>query len=207
MTHDALTLHAFSLSGHSHRAQLLLSLAELSHELVHVDLKQGAHKRPEFLRLNPFGVVPVLRHGDFVISESNAILQYLAETFPSASAYLPRDAPSRALVQRWFSVASGPLLAGPGTARLVRVFGRDADHARAVAIAEGLFQLMEQELRSRDFLVGSVATLADVAMYTYTAHAPEGDISLEPYPGIRAWLARIEALPGFVPMAAAPRRN
>lgn len=207
MTADALTLHAFSLSGHSHRAQLLLSLAGLPHELVHVDLKGGAQKRPEFLSMNPFGLVPVLSHGDFVIGESNAILQYLAETFPSASAFLPKDARGRALVQRWFSVASGPLLSGPGVARLVRVFGRDYDHARAVAVAQGLFQVMEQELGGRDFLVGSSATLADIAMYTYTAHAPEGDISLEPYPQIRAWLGRVEALPRFVPMARAPRRD
>jgi glutathione S-transferase len=207
MTHEALTLYAFSLSGHCHRAQLLLSLAGLPHEIIPVDLPGGAQKRPEFLSKNPFGLVPVLRHGDFVISESNAILQYVAETFPSASAYVPNDARSRALVQRWFSVASGPLHAGPGRARLVRVFGRSYDHASAAAIASDLFQVMEQELSGRDFLVGPSATLADIAMYTYTAHAPEGDISLEPYPHIRAWLGRVEGLPGFVPMARAPRRD
>jgi glutathione S-transferase len=207
MTHEALTLYAFSLSGHCHRAQLLLCLAGLPHEVVPVDLPAGAQKRPEFLSKNPFGLVPVLRHGDFVISESNAILQYLAETFPSASAYAPKDARSRALVQRWFSVASGPLHAGPSVARLVRLFGRNYDHARAVAVAEGLFQVMEEELSDRDFLVGASATLADIAMYTYTAHAPEGDISLETYPHIRAWLGRVEGLPRFVPMARAPRRD
>lgn len=207
MTHEALTLYAFSLSGHCHRVQLLLSLAGLPHELVHVDLPGGAQKRPEFLSKNPFGLVPVLRHGDFLVSESNAILQYVAETFPSASAYVPKDSQGRALVQRWFSVASGPLHSGPGVARLVRLFGRDHDQARAAAVAKDLFQVMEQELSGRDFLVGSSVTLADIAMYTYTAHAPEGDISLEPYPHIRAWLGRIEGLPRFVPMARAPRRD
>jgi glutathione S-transferase len=207
MTPEALTLYAFSLSGHCHRVQLLLSLAGLPHEVVPVDLPAGAQKLPEFLSKNPFGLVPVLRHGDFVVSESNAILQYLAETFSSASAYMPKDARSRALMQRWLSVASGPLHAGPSVARLVRLFGRNHDHARAVAVAQGLFQVMEQELSGRDFLVGSSATLADVAMYTYTAHAPEGDISLEPYPQIRAWLGRVEGLPRFVPMARAPRRD
>ncbi len=202
-----LILHYFPLSGHSHRAQLLLSLARLPHELVQVDLASGAHKRPEFLRKNPFGLVPVLEHGDFVISDSNAILLYLAETFPSAARYWPSDARSRGLVQRWLSVAAGPLYRGPCAARISRVFGRPLDHAEATAIAQSLFAVMEQELATRSFLVERSPTLADLAMYTYTAHAPEGDISLEPYPNIRAWVARIQALPNFVPMPSAPGRG
>jgi glutathione S-transferase len=63
---------------------------------------------------------------------------------------------------------------------------------------------MESELATRPFLAGQVPTLADIANYTYTAHAPEGNVSLEPYPNVRAWLARIEALPGFVPMMKSP---
>lgn len=202
-----LILHYFPLSGHSHRAQLLLSLARLPHELVNVDLASGAHKQPAFLKKNPFGLVPVLEHGDFVISDSNAILLYLAEAFPTAAPFWPRDARSRALVQRWFSVAAGPLYRGPCTARIVRIFGRPLDHAEAVNIAQSLFTVMERELAERSFLVGEAPTLADVAMYTYTAHAPEGDISLEPYSNIRRWVSRIEALPHFVPMPSAPRRG
>ncbi|MNV89607.1 hypothetical protein D3C71_1839160 [compost metagenome] len=59
---------------------------------------------------------------------------------------------------------------------------------------------MDAELAKTPFLVGSAPTIADVANYSYTAHAPEGNVSLEPYGNVRAWLARIEALPGFVPM-------
>ncbi len=59
---------------------------------------------------------------------------------------------------------------------------------------------MEAELAGGPFLVGQQPTIADVALYTYTAHAPEGGIALEPYPAIRAWIGRIESLPGFVPM-------
>ena len=130
----------------------------------------------------------------------------MAEQFASARSYWPTDAKSRGLVQRWLSVASGPLAHGPAAARLIRVFDRKLDPAQAASIAQNLFQVLEGELSRRDFLVGSAATLADVAMYTYTAHAPEGDISLEPYPQIGAWLARMEALPRFVPMQRAPRR-
>jgi len=198
---NPLRLHRFPLSGHSHRAQLMLSLLGLPAELVHVDLPNGEHKRPPFLAKNSFGQVPVLEDGETTLSDSNAILVYLAERYDETHRYWPREPARRAQVQRWLSVAAGPLAAGPAAARLVRVFNAPLDHATALRKAHDLFTVLERELSARPFLVGESPTLADVALYTYTAHAPEGDVSLEAYPAIRAWLARIEALPGFVPMA------
>jgi len=199
----SLALHRHPLSGHCHRVELLLALAELPCELVHVDLAAGAQKQPEFLAKNSFGQVPLLVHGDFALADSNAILLYLAETFPSAGAYLPRAPRLRAAVQRWLSVAAGQLAQGPAAARLVRVFGRKLDHAEAVAKANALFTVFEGELAQRDFFVGDAPSLADLALYAYTAHAPEGDVSLEPYPEVRAWLARLESLPRFLKMQRA----
>jgi glutathione S-transferase len=63
-----------------------------------------------------------------------------------------------------------------------------------------LFKVLDVELRASQFATGNTPTIADVAAYAYIAHAPEGGVSLEPYPNIRAWLQRIEALPHFVPM-------
>jgi glutathione S-transferase len=203
----ALRLYRFPLSGHSHRAELMLSLLGLPVQLVHVDLPQRAHKQPAFLAMNPLGQVPVLEDGSFTIGDSNAILIYLAERYDRAHRYSPADAERRAQVQRWLSVAAGPLVAGPAAARLVRVFNAPLDHALAVRKAQELFTVLEAELSSRSFLVGESPTLADVALYTYTAHAPEGDVSLEPYPAIRGWLTRIQALPGFVPMMQAPVKS
>ncbi len=74
-------------------------------------------------------------------------------------------------------------------------------------IYEQLFTVLEKELASAPFLTGQTPTLADIAMYTYTAHAGEGDVSLEAYPLIRQWLSRIEALPGFVPMVRSPEKS
>jgi glutathione S-transferase len=199
-TQRRLKLHRFRLSGHSHRAQLMLSLLGLPIEFVDVDLAGGAHKQPEFLALNSFGQVPVLEDDGRVIADSNAILVYLAERYDTARRYYPADPDGRAQVQRWLSVAAGSLFAGPCVARLVRVFGAPFDHAAAVRKSHELFALLESELSARPFLVGDSPTLADIALYTYTAHAPEGDVSLARYPALRAWLARIEALPGFVGM-------
>jgi len=203
---NALRLHRFPLSGHSHRAELMLSLLGLSAELITVDLPKGEHKQPAFLAKNSFGQVPVLEDGALTVSDSNAILVYLAERYDENARYWPRDAARRAEVQRWLSVAAGQLAAGPAAARLVRVFNAPIDHAVAIRKAHELFMLLEKELSTRPFLVGEAPTLADVALYTYTAHAPEGDVSLESYPAIRNWLSRIEALPGFVPMARTPAK-
>ena len=206
-TNAPLVLYRHPLSGHCHRVELLLSLAALPCELVTVDLLAGAQKRPEFLEKNRLGQVPVLVHGELTLPDSNAILTYLAETFPSATPYAPRSAQDRARMQRWLSVAAGPLATGPAAARLVKVFGAQLDHAQASSTAARLFAVLEAELVERDFIVGASPSLADLALYAYTARAPEGDVSLEPFPHLRAWLARVEALPRFLPMQHAPARS
>lgn len=193
------------ISGHCHRVELALSLLGLPCELVHVDLTRGAHKQPEFLARNAFGQVPVLEDGDVTLADSTAILVYLGERYDETGRFWPRTAHGKAAVQRWFSVASGPLAFGPAAARRVRLLGAKLDYDGAVTIAKQLFATLETELTQRDYLVGATPTFADVACYAYVARAPEGDISLEPYPALRAWLGRIEALPGFVPMLATPK--
>ncbi|WP_316191915.1 MULTISPECIES: glutathione S-transferase [unclassified Bradyrhizobium] len=195
-------LYHFALSGHAHRARLMLSLLGLPCELVEVDLKGGAHKRPDFLALNSFGQVPVLVDGDAVIPDSNAILVYLAGRYDGSGTWLPRDPLGQAPVQRWLSAAAGPLAFGPAAARVATLFGVPLDMARAHQLANSLFGVMECELAARPYLTGATPTIADVALYSYTAHAPEGGVSLTPYPNVQAWLARIADLPGFVPMQA-----
>nr|WP_256446222.1 glutathione binding-like protein [Hahella sp. HN01] len=78
------------------------------------------------------------------------------------------------------------------------------DYDRAKTITESLFRALEPQLSGRDYLAGDRITLADVAGYSYIAHAPEGGVSLQPYPAIRTWLERIEAHPGFVGMKRSP---
>jgi glutathione S-transferase len=194
-----LCLYDVTLSGHSHRARLFMSLLDLPYELVAVDLAGGANKTPEFLALNPFGQIPVLDDDGIIVADSNAILIYLATRYDDGQ-WLPRDAVGAADVQRWLSVAAGTVKHGPCDARLITLFGAPLDHQRASAIAGSLFKVMETYLLDRRFLVGERATIADIACYSYIAHAPEGGISLEPFPAIRMWLQRIEALPGFIPM-------
>jgi glutathione S-transferase len=168
---------------------------------VDVDLAQGAHKTSEFLARSLFGQIPVLEDGNLVLADSNAILVYLGLTYDAGRRWYPADPAKAAAVQRWLSVAAGQLAYGPATARLVTVFKLPLDHAKA--IAKQLFAVLEAHLASSPFLVGSDATIADLAFYAYASRVPEGNIPLTPYPNVRAWLSRIEALDGFVPMERA----
>ncbi|HWV18063.1 MAG TPA: glutathione S-transferase [Rhodocyclaceae bacterium] len=199
---NTLKLHRFPLSGHSHRAELFLSLLQLPHELVDVDLAKGAHKRPEFIALNSFGQVPVLEDGEVIVADSNAILVYLASRYGQGRSieWLPADPIGAARVQRWLSVAAGLIAFGPARARLKTVFNATIDAEDAIARAHALLAVMDRELHNTPYLAGAAPTIADISAYAYVAHAPEGNVSLASYAQVRAWLGRIEALPGFVPM-------
>jgi len=139
-----ISLYGTTLSGHTHRVELLLLMLGLPYRFV--DAPAAVRQSAEFRRsLNPFGQIPVLKDGDLVLADSNAILVYLAKKYGEGARWLPEDPAGAARVQRWLSIA-------------------------------------------------------DLACSAYVAHAPEGRISLEPYPEVRAWIARVEALPGFKPM-------
>ncbi len=197
---DAVRIHHFPKSGHAHRTLVFAKLAGIAHEAVFVDLAAGAHKSADFLAMNPNGQVPVLEDGDTVVSDSNAILVYLARKY--APDWMPDDAAGMASTQQWLTLAAGEVAFGTCAARLITVFGAPLDADFAKATANKALQKLEQGLEGRDWLVGDTPSIADVATYSYTAHAPEGNVSLAPYPNIQAWLARFEALPGFEPMPA-----
>jgi glutathione S-transferase len=199
----SIILYGFALSGHCHRVELFLSLTRLPYQVIPVDLRGGEQKRPEFLKLNRFGQVPVIDDAGTIIADSNAILVYLSIKYGLRTWY-PEDPIKMARIQRWLSVAAGPLAFGPAMARSITLFRPHEDAAAAIQRATQLFTVMNQELDQQPYLTGNTMTIADVAMYSYTAHAPEGNVSLEPYPYIRAWLTRIEALPGFIAMAKPP---
>jgi glutathione S-transferase len=191
-------LYHHPLSGHAHRARLFLSLLDLPHELVEVDLASGAHKKPEFLALNPFGQVPVLEDEGVVIADSNAILVYLAKK-AGRNDWLPEDAVDAAAVQRWLSVAAGEIAYGPAAARLITVFGAKFNPEEVIGRAHTILGRLESRLSQSDWLVGNGPTIADIAIYSYVARAPEGNVDLSSYPAVNRFLRRIEALPGFAP--------
>ena len=197
-------LYHFPLSGHAHRARLFLSLVGADVEVVDLDLAAGEHKQPDYLKLNRFGQVPVLVDDETVIADSNAILVYVAKKLGRTD-WLPETPAEAAAVQRWLSVAAGQIAFGPGAARLITVFGAGFNADEVIGRAHAVLAVINAELEGRDWIAGGQKpSIADIALYSYIARAPEGNVDLSGYPEVNAWLARIEALPGFVPFKQTP---
>jgi glutathione S-transferase len=196
-------LYHHPLSGHSHRARLFLSLLGVPHELVLVDLAKGAHKAPDFLKINPFGQVPVLDDNGTIVTDSVAILVYLAKKL-NRSDWLPEEPLAAAKVQKWLSVAAGEIAYGPAAARLITVFGANFRPEEVLTRAHNILKQIDATLATQDFIAASRPTIADVALYSYIASAPEGNVDLSGYAHVRAWLKRIEDLPGFVAFQKTP---
>lgn len=201
---ERLKLHWHPLSGHAHRAQLFLSLIDAPFDLVDINLSKGAHKSSEFLKLNRFGQVPVLDDSGTIICDSNAILVYVAKKFRQTD-WLPEDAKGAAAVQRWLSEAAGQIAFGPAAARLITVFAAGFNPDEVVKRAHAILTLIEAELAGQEWIVARAKpTIADVALYSYIARAPEGNVDLSGYPNVKAWLKRVESLPRFAPFAITP---
>ena len=196
-------LYYHPMSGHCHRVRLFLSLLGLDAELVLIDLAKGAHKSADYLKMNSYGQVPLLEDDGTPIADSNAILVYLARKLDLQD-WLPIDAVGAAAVQRWLSVAAGQIAFGPAAARLITVFGAKFDADEVIARAHGVLKLIDAELQKHDWIVGERPTIADIALYSYIARAPEGNVDIAQYRNVSRWLEQIEAMPGFVPFQSTP---
>ncbi|WP_415400896.1 glutathione S-transferase family protein [Tateyamaria sp. SN3-11] len=191
-------LYDHPVSGHAHRASAMLSLLGLDYENVIVDLQSGAHKRPEYLKLNPLGQVPTLQDGDVVLRDSTAILTYLALQYDPARSWLPNDPELAGKVQEWLATSVKEVFEGPCGARLSKFLDVPIDYDQAVENTHALMKtLFEPHLAENDWLVGTAPTIADVANYGYIAAVEEAGVSLADYPNVQAWIARLEALNGF----------
>jgi glutathione S-transferase len=195
---NALSIYSFPLSGHAHKIELFASLTGIAHEVIKVDLANGEQKTEKFLALNPAGQVPVIVDGENVITDSNAILVYLARKY--APSYLPDDPLNEAEIQKFLTLAAGEIAFGPAAARLINVFKAPLDPEFAAKTAQKVLNKLDTHLINKDYLVANRPTIADVSIYSYVAHAPEGGISLEEYPNVRRLLKNIESLQGFIPM-------
>lgn len=194
-------LYGHPLSGNTHRVQATLEVLGLNYDYVFIDIAEAAHKKPEFLAINPLGQVPAFRDEDVVLRDSTAIMTYLAEKYDTTDSWLPKAAIQRARVQEWLSVAVHEIMNGPFVVRALKVFGMPGDAEAAKAKTSALFDtLFEPHLHTHPWLVEGGPTVADLACYSYVARVVEGDFSLESYRAISSWLERVEAIKNFPPM-------
>lgn len=202
MASSTIVVHGTALSGHTHRVELLLLMLELPYRLSPAPAE--VRRSAAFRQLNPLGQIPVMQDGNLVLADSNAILVYLAKRYAPGSPWLPEEAVAASRVQRWLSIAAGEVMYGPATARMVAQWNMPGDPVRAVEIADRLLRFMEDHLTDRAYLAAEHPTIADLACYSYVAHAPEGGIPIESFSAVLAWLKRVEALPGFKAMPPSP---
>lgn len=194
-------LYDLELSGNCYKVRLLCALLGVPLEIVPVDFLGGAHKQSPLVDLNPFGEIPIFADGDLVLRDSQAILIYVARKW-GGETWLPTDAASLATVAQWLLVAENEIARGPNDARRHDKFGYPLDVAVAREKAARILHLIEAHLAKTDWLALNRPTIADVACMPYVGLSHEGGISLDPYPKVKAWVARVKALPGFVGMPA-----
>ncbi|MFO7582480.1 glutathione S-transferase family protein [Guyparkeria sp.] len=196
---SSITLYDFPLSGNCHKVRLLLSMLDLEHERVPIDVVAGQPASPEFKRINPRGQVPFLVDGEVRIWDSMAILIYLARRYGTTD-WLPDEPTAEAVVMQWLAVAGDELLYGLARARAVWRLGSPFNREQCQQEGRAGLALMEQRLEQADWLAAEHVTIADLACYPYVALADEAGVSLAPYPAVGKWIARVEALPGYVPL-------
>ena len=195
-----MTLYDYLPSRNAWKVRQLLQHLALPYRTVEVSIFEGAGRTPEFLALNPTGKVPVLQLDDGrALAESNAILAFLADGTP----YLPSDPFARAKVHQWLSFEQENVEAVIGSLRHWVMTGKVARRSPDVVDAKRngalrTLALLDRELAQRDFIAGDAYTIADIALFAYAARAEEADVSLAPFAAFRAWVARVEAQPGFL---------
>jgi glutathione S-transferase len=203
MTHY--TLYDYLPSGNGYKVRLTAKFLNIPYRLVQVDIIQGASRTPEFLAKNANGRIPLLEvPGRGFLAESHAIIGYLAE----GSELLPADAWQRANLWHWLCFEQYHIEPNIGTARFwVSILGKTSAElgerlTEKLAKGHEALAVLEKGLQGREFLVADRFTLADIALYAYTHVAPEGGISLEAYPRIRAWMARVASQARHAPITA-----
>lgn len=198
------TVYGMHVSGNCYKVKLALEQLGIAYEWVEIDIMKSGTRTPEFLAMNPNGKVPTLALGDgSFLPESNAILHYLAEGTP----LMPRNRLGRARALQWMffeQYSHEPyiavarfitLLLPPGHARRAELPRLRERGAQALGV-------METALAHVPYFAGEDYSIADIALFAYTHCADQAGFDLAPYPKVCAWLERVRAQPGFVPMGA-----
>lgn len=197
-----ITVYGFSPSGNCHKIRLLLEQLGREYQWIEKRSDDGSTRTPEMLAKNPNGKVPFIELDDGrVLTESNAILYWLAD----GTSFLPLDSWQKAQALSWMffeQYSHEPYIA---VARFICGWTpadspRRADLPRLRERSHQALAVMERHLSSRAWFTGDGYGIADIALFAYTGVADHGGVSLENYPAIPDWLARVRQTPGFVAM-------
>ena len=196
-------LYDFDLSGSCYKIRLLLNILGVEYMKQDVDFVNKEHKGEKYLKLNPFGELPIFEDDGLRLRDAQAILIYVAGKYDKERYWWPTDPAAQGKVAQWLSTGGNEIMASAG-ARLVKILNYDMDLHRLQARANAVFAILNAHLADRDWVELGHPTIGDIACFPYTAMAGEGGISLEPYPHIRRWLRAMRRLPRFIPMSGIP---
>jgi glutathione S-transferase len=195
-------LYGFPPSPNTWKVRAVAAQLGIPLDLALVDLTKP--RMPDYLALNPAGRTPTLVDGDFTLTESNAIMQYLASRVPST--LWPDDARSRADITRWQSwqlahwgsECCQPLIFQRLVKKLLNLGPPDdAVVAKGTEAFNREARMLDAHLSKQPYLVGDAVTLADFAVAAQLFYAKEGELPLAPYAHVRDWFARVSALPAW----------
>jgi len=195
-----LTLFDYPASENAWKVRQLLQHLQRPYRTVNISIFEGEGRTDAYLRISPTGTVPAIQLEDGrTLAESGAILFFLATDTP----YLPADAFGRAKVQQWLSFEQERIESVIGSLRYWSLTGKLERRAPALvemkrSTGQGSLRTLDRELARRPFLTDHGYSIADIAVFAYTSRAAEAGFSLEPYPHVRAWLARVKSQPGFL---------
>jgi len=196
----AMILYGRETSGNTCKVKLALAFMDIPHEKVVIDRQNHKLIRtPDLMRGNPRGLIPKLEVDGKSFWDSTAILIYLARRF-GGEQWLPIDPDGMAEVAQWLALAQNEILVGVAYSRAVTAGRRQGDLDKIRALGRVGLSTMETRLASNDWLALDRMTIADCACFPHVSVAHEGGITLDEYPGVLAWVRRIQKRPGYTSM-------
>ncbi|HEY8518794.1 MAG TPA: glutathione S-transferase family protein [Gammaproteobacteria bacterium] len=199
-------LYATMASINGYKVRILLSMLGLPYELVELDMYGGEHKREPFLSLNPFGQMPALTDGDYVIADSHACLVYLARKYDPTNRWLPVDAEREAKVAEWLSKSANEVHQGPWMkrAKIRRPDAIKLPDEEIDARCDHILRLMDAHLAKREWLAVEHATIADISCFGPISMLDVSGYDTKRWPNVTRWMDRIRALPGAIDIDGRP---
>lgn len=206
---NQITLYNFELDDQCYQVRLLLSMLGVEYHAEAIDMMPGQEEKgPAMLAINPRGSLPVLVDGDLTISGGGAVLAYLASAYGPDGTWLPRAPAEFGSVMTWLDFAM-TMLSDAAEARKISLFGLPgalealkAESVRAFRIMDD--HILRRQISGKEWFAGETATVADVALFPLFALSRDFGIDHDEFPGLRRWIRRFRALPGFITMPGIP---
>jgi len=190
-------LYGRTPSGNSHKVRLCLKALKL--DCGRQDVTKPEQQEAWFLQLNPFGQVPVLEDQGLVVTDSLAILEYLAITYDQAGEWLPQAPGERARVMAWLGYANSTIHLGLTQVYLIDFFKLPGDRDAALQVGKSSLDFIDRQLNQHPWLCGKAPSLADLAVYPYLERVEKTELSLEPFSQVRRYIDQIKRADWYVP--------